>query len=59
MSILQEYEKIKKSLGTVTNQIIDEYLELNPGIRLSDIYYSQEHWDQFEKWCKKQKKGGF
>jgi DNA topoisomerase VI subunit A len=59
MSILQEYGKIKKSLGTVTNQKIDEYLGLNPEIRLSDIYYSQEHWDQFKKWCKTQKKGGF
>ena len=38
MSILQEYEQIKKELGTGINKGIELYLSENPNLFLSDIY---------------------
>jgi len=37
MSILQEYEQIKKELGTGINKGIELYLSENPNLFLSDI----------------------
>lgn len=50
MSILQEYEQIRKDIGETTYDAIEKYLELRPELLLSDIYYKKEEWDQFNKW---------
>ncbi len=42
MSILQEYEQIKKELGTGINKGIELYLSENPNLFLSDIYYKEK-----------------
>lgn len=55
MSILQEYENIRKSLSSDTNKQIDEYLRKNPELFLSDLFYSPEQWEKFEKWMQSQK----
>lgn len=52
MSILQEYEMIRKSLSDQQNQDIDTYLDEHPDILLSDILYDRKQWELFEKWEK-------
>ena len=50
MSILQEYEKIRKELGNGINRGIELYLSENPNLLLSDIYYKEKEYKKFEKW---------
>lgn len=52
MSILQEYQNIRKSIGEDTYNAIEKYLELHPELLLSDIYYKKAEWDKFEEWHK-------
>lgn len=52
MSILQEYEDIRKSIGEDKYNAIEEYLNLHKDLYLSDIYYKQEEYEKFEKWYK-------
>lgn len=54
MSILQEYEQIRKQLGKERFKRIEKYLELNPGLYLSDIYYKESEWNKFAEWEKTQ-----
>lgn len=50
MSILQDYEKIRKEIGQRKYNAIEKYLEENKNLLLSDIYYKKEEWDKFENW---------
>ena len=50
MSILQEYEEIRKELGNGINKGIELYLSENPNLLLSDIYYKEKEYKKFEKW---------
>ena len=50
MSILQEYEQIKKRIGTERFLRIEKFLKVHPNYFLSDIYYKKSVWDEFEKW---------
>ena len=50
MSILQEYEKIKKEIGEEKFSHIEAFLEVHPHYFLSDVYYKQSVWNEFEKW---------
>jgi hypothetical protein len=50
MSILQEYESIRKEIGQEKYNCIERYLSENPDLFLSDIYYNREHWNKFEEW---------
>ena len=52
MSILQEYEEIKKQLGNGINKGIELYLSYNQDLLLSDIYYKEKEYKKFEKWFK-------
>lgn len=52
MSILQEYESIRKDIGEETYNAIERYLELHPELLLSDIYYKRTEWEKFEEWHK-------
>lgn len=49
MSILQEYEKIRKSIGEEKYKQIEEFLDTQP-YDLSDVYYNKCVWDEMEKW---------
>ena len=55
MSILQEYENIRKEIGETTYDAIEKYLELHQELFLSDIYYKRAEWEKFEKWYNKVK----
>ena len=57
MSILSEYEKIRKSIGEKEYQKIEEYLSLNKDKYLSDIYYNESEYKKFEKWKKGRESG--
>ena len=50
MSILQEYEKIRKSLRPGEFEAIERYLDLHPELFLSDIYYKREEYEKFDAW---------
>ena len=52
MSILQEYEQIRKELGNGINKGIELYLSENPNLLLSDIYYKENEYNKFDKWFK-------
>jgi len=53
MSILQEYQEIRKDIGEETYNAIEKYLELHPNLYLSDLYYKRAEWEKFENWYKK------
>lgn len=55
MSILQEYEQIKRKLGEKEFALINEFLNTHRNILLSDVYYKQEIWEQYENWKKERK----
>ena len=52
MSILQEYEQIRKEIGEEKYRAINKYLSLHPELFLSDIYYKEVEWNRFEMWYK-------
>lgn len=54
MSILQEYEQIRREIGEDKYNAIEKYLELHQDILLSDIYYTREGWNKFEDWYRKE-----
>lgn len=54
MSILQEYQEIRKDIGEETYNAIETYLSYHPDSYLSDIYYKRAEWEKFEKWYKRQ-----
>jgi hypothetical protein len=52
MSILQEYEQIRKVIGEEKYQRIKAYLDKHPDMLLSDVYYKEGVFDAFEGWEK-------
>ena len=50
MSIMQEYEQIKREIGEDRYNVIAKYLVLHKDILLSDIYYTREGWNKFKEW---------
>ena len=54
MSILQEYQEIRKDIGEETYKAIETYLSYHPDLYLSDLYYKRAEWEKFEKWYKRQ-----
>ena len=50
MSILQEYESIRKRLKPGEFDAIERYLEKNSNLLLSDIYYKEEEYNKFFIW---------
>lgn len=50
MSILQEYEAIRKRIGEEKYKQIEEFLEAHPHYFLSDVYYKKDVWDEMEAW---------
>ena len=52
MSILQEYEQFRKEMGEERYSHIEAFLEAYKNYLLSDVYYSQDVWKEFEAWEK-------
>ena len=52
MSILQEYTEIRKRLGEEKFSHIEAFLEKHPHYLLSDVYYRESVWNEFEDWEK-------
>lgn len=52
MSILQNYEKIRKEIGEEKYLHIESFLEEHPNYFLSDVYYRASVWKEFEDWEK-------
>lgn len=51
MSILQEYEQIRREMGEKKYDCIETYLNTHPSdLLLSDILYKPEHYIDFDKW---------
>lgn len=50
MSILQEYEIIRKRIGEEKFSHIEVFLASHPHYYFSDVYYRKEVYDEFEKW---------
>ena len=51
MSILQEYEQIRREMGEKKYACIETYLNTHPSdLLLSDILYKPEHYIDFDKW---------
>jgi len=51
MSILSEYEQIRKDLGEEVYQKIELFLLTRPDLYLSDVLYREKIWKQFELEC--------
>lgn len=56
MSLLQEYEEIRKEIGEDTYHAIEKYLNIHKDLYLSDIYYKRDEYEKFNKWYSKKKK---
>ena len=50
MSILQEYEQIRREMGEKKYDSIEKYIDTHPDVLLSDILYKPEHYINFDKW---------
>ena len=50
MSILQEYEQIRREMGEKKYDSIEKYIDNHPDVLLSDILYKPEHYINFDKW---------
>ena len=59
MSVLQEYEQIRQKIGKKRFSHIEAFLEVHPNYFLSDVYYKEAVWKEFENWeqtnCTKKK----
>lgn len=52
MSIMQEYENVRKQMGEEKFQALEKYLAERPNLFLSDIYYKESEWKKFNEWYK-------
>ena len=52
MSLLQDFEKYRKELGT-KYYYIEVYLSQHPFMNLEMLYYNPKDWNNFEEWYKK------
>ena len=51
MSLLQDFEKYRKELGT-KYYYIEVYLSQHPFLDLGMLYYNEKEWQNFEEWYK-------
>ena len=58
MSILQDYAKIRSTIGEKTFRNIEKYLESHKDVLLSDVYYNEKTWEDFKAWEKENCLGG-
>lgn len=52
MSLLQEYEQIRKEMGEEQWGQLETYLtEVRPDLRLDEVLYKKENYDNFAAWA--------
>jgi hypothetical protein len=56
MSILQDYERIRRDLLPGEFKAMERYLEAHQNDHLSNIYHDQETYKDFRSWWKNEKK---
>ena len=49
MSIMQEYEQIRREMGEKKYDSIEKYIDNHPDVLLSDILYKPEHYINFDQ----------
>lgn len=52
MSILQEYERIRRDMPDGEFERIERFLAAHPEKLLSDVYYNAETWREYALWTK-------
>lgn len=52
ISILSEYEAIRKRIGEEKYYQIENFLKNHPHYYLSDVYYRESVWNEMEEWTK-------
>ena len=57
VSILYEYEEIKRKIGEEKYNQIQDFLNCHHHYCLADVYYEQSVWGEMEDWLKNTKKG--
>lgn len=50
MSILQDYQSTRRSIGERKYQNIEKFLNTHPDYLLSDVYYDMDVWNHFLLW---------
>lgn len=50
MSVLSEFEQIRKQIGERRYKQICKFLEANPQYTLSDVYYRESVWKESIQW---------
>ena len=55
MSVLSEYEAIRKRIGEEKYHQIEMFLENHSHYYLSDVYYRKSVWDEMEEWVENNK----
>jgi len=50
MSIMQEYEQIRREMGEQKYDSIEKYIDTHPDVLLSDILYKPQNYIDFDKW---------
>lgn len=55
MSILYEYEEIKRKIGEEKFNQIQKFLNHHGHYCLADVYYKKDVWEEMEKWIKNHK----
>lgn len=53
MSILQDYERFRESIGEQEYQLITMFLDCHGEYMLSDLLYKQDVYKVYEEWKKK------
>lgn len=51
MSIMSEYQEIRKNIGEKDFQLLEKFLE-EKKLLLSDVYYSMKIFNEFQEWKK-------
>ena len=52
MSVMSEYATIRDEIGPANFELIEKYLETRPAMLLSEVYYTRDGWESFERWTR-------
>lgn len=55
MSLLQEMQQVKRMIGEEKTSALEKYCE-ETGADIGKVMFTQEGWEQLEKWLEKREK---
>lgn len=55
MSVLQDLQYARESIGGEKFKLIEEFLKVHPHLYLDDVYYRENIRKQFDTWCESRK----